>query len=81
MRLCLLTMIMHTLLSLTATTNSTPLYTTMVTGDDNNNYQIVLIDFGKATECEKGRMLYLTNEERLEYQRRFPHIAPEVREC
>ena len=39
-----------------------------------------MIDFGKATKCEKGSMLYLTNEERLEYQRRFPQIAPKVRE-
>ena len=44
------------------------------------NYQIVLIDYGKATSCEKGRMLYLTNQERLDYQKKLPQIPPEVRE-
>ena len=41
-------------------------------------YQIMLIDFGKATKCESGKMLHLTAVERIEYQKKFPQIAPEV---
>jgi len=41
-------------------------------------YQIMLIDFGKATKCESGKMLHLTAVERIEYRKKFPQIAPEV---
>lgn len=44
------------------------------------NYQIVLIDFGKATKCEKEKMLHSSCHGRLEYQKNYPYIAPEVRE-
>ena len=42
------------------------------------NYQIVLIDFGKATKSKCGKMLHLPVQDRLEYQKKFPQIAPEV---
>ena len=38
----------------------------------------ILIDFGKATTVDGGRKYTLTESEKLEYTRRFPHIAPEV---
>ena len=39
---------------------------------------IVLIDFGKATMIDSGRKYALTECEKSEYTRRFPHLAPEV---
>ena len=41
-------------------------------------YQIVLVDFGKATKLTQGRMYHLNRHEKDEYQRKFPQLAPEV---
>ena len=41
-------------------------------------YQILLIDFGKATGCKCGKMLHLTSQDRLQYHKKFPQVAPEV---
>ena len=41
-------------------------------------YQILVIDFGKATKAKLGNFLYLSAREQVEYQRKFPQIAPEV---
>jgi len=41
-------------------------------------YQILVIDFGKATKATQGNFLYLNSQEKKEYQRKFPQIAPEV---
>ena len=40
--------------------------------------QIVVIDFGKATQKDSGRIYRLTHFELQKYRTRFPHIAPEV---
>lgn len=40
--------------------------------------QIVVIDFGKATDKEKGRMYHLSYYDMQKYHCRFPHMAPEV---
>ena len=42
------------------------------------NYQIVLVDFGKATKLTQGRIYHLSGHEKDEYRRKFPHLAPEV---
>ena len=42
------------------------------------NYQIVLVDFGKATKLTQGRMYHLSGHEKNEYRRKFPQLAPEV---
>lgn len=42
------------------------------------NYQIVIVDFGKATKLKDGRMFRLSIEEKLDYQKKFSHVAPEV---
>ena len=41
-------------------------------------YQILVIDFGKATNTIQSKFLYLSQQEKLEYQRKYPQIAPEV---
>ena len=41
-------------------------------------YHAVLIDFGKATEKESGQVYELSDQEKVEYHMKFPHIAPEV---
>ena len=41
-------------------------------------YQIVLIDFGKATTIRQKCCLQLTQDERAVYKRKYPHIAAEV---
>ena len=48
--------------------------TTSTTG----NYQIVLVDFGKATKLTQGRMYHLNWQEKHEYQQKFPQLPPEV---
>ncbi len=40
--------------------------------------QIVLIDFGKATTVNDGRKYSLSDTEKAEYTRRYPHLALEV---
>ena len=47
---------------------------TNVTG----HYQILLTDFGKATKSTQGKTLYLNQQEKSEYLRKFPQIPPEV---
>ena len=42
------------------------------------NYQVLLVDFGKATNTSQGKLYQLTDYEKDEYRRLFPHIAPEV---
>ena len=42
------------------------------------NYQILLVDFGKATKLKYGKMFYLSTQDKLDYRKKFPHIAPEV---
>lgn len=42
------------------------------------NFQIVLIDFGKATTIKEQRRLNLTEDEKATYKVRYHHIAPEV---
>jgi serine/threonine protein kinase len=41
-------------------------------------YQIVLIDFGKATEKNNGKKYNLSFSEQLHYHLHYRHIAPEV---
>ena len=41
-------------------------------------YQIVLIDFGKATKVRESKRYHLTSVEKSEYIRKYPHIPPEV---
>lgn len=43
-----------------------------------NFIQIVLIDFGKATPIENDRKCRLSDSEKAEYAKKYPHIAPEV---
>ena len=45
---------------------------------DQFHYQVVLIDFGKATSIEESKRYHLTGIEKIEYVRNFPHISPEV---
>lgn len=42
------------------------------------NFQIIVIDFGKATGVDNGKQYNLTDPEKSEYTRKFPHMAPEV---
>ena len=42
------------------------------------NFHIVVVDFGKAPEKDKGRRYELTFQEIEQYRVRFPHLAPEV---
>ena len=39
---------------------------------------IVLVDFGKATRFSQARMYRLTEAEKQEYTRKYPHLAPEL---
>lgn len=43
-----------------------------------SNVQIVLIDFGKATNTDKGKTYKLNEIEKSQYTAKFPHMAPEV---
>lgn len=42
-----------------------------------NNYQILLVDFGKARKVDQGKFLHLNAIEQDKYRMKFPHIAPE----
>lgn len=42
------------------------------------DYQIILIDFGKATEKNNGKKYSLSLSEKLHYHIHYHHIAPEV---
>ena len=42
------------------------------------NFQIVLVDFGKATTKDKGHLYKLSFHEREQYRIRYHHLAPEV---
>ena len=59
-------------------TTSNILLTDSKTDDMTTSVHIVLIDFGKATTILGGRKYSLTECEKSEYIRRFPHLAPEV---
>ena len=41
-------------------------------------YQLILIDFGKASAITKAKSYHLTDSEKAEYVRKYPHIAPEL---
>ncbi len=41
-------------------------------------FQLVLIDFGKATEGLEGKSYHLTACEREQYRCKYSHLAPEV---
>ena len=41
-------------------------------------FHIVLIDFGKACELQAGRLYKFCEDEKREYLKKYPHIAPEV---
>ncbi len=43
-----------------------------------DSYQVVLIDFGKATRMSESKRYHLSDLEKREYARRHPHISPEV---
>ena len=43
-----------------------------------NYIQIILIDFGKATGTNTNRKYHLSDIEKAEYTRKYPHLAPEV---
>ena len=43
----------------------------------NPEYQLVLVDFGKATLIAEPKVYRLTECEKVEYTRKYPHIAPE----
>ena len=45
---------------------------------DDSSIQVVLIDFGKATNVNEGRKLELCKIQKEEYMQKCPHIAPEV---
>ena len=59
-------------------TTSNILLTDSKTSDMTTSVHIVVIDFGKATTILSGRKYSLTECEKSEYIRRFPHLAPEV---
>lgn len=44
----------------------------------NSGYQVILTDFGKSTTISQGRLYHLSESEKKQYLRRYPHIAPEV---
>lgn len=41
-------------------------------------FQVVLVDFGKATKVVNAKRYKLTAFEKKEYLQKYPHIAPEV---
>ena len=41
-------------------------------------FHIVLIDFGKACSLQAGRLYSLCEDEKKEYLKKYPHVAPEV---
>ena len=45
---------------------------------ENLEHQLILIDFGKATSIAMAKVYRLTDSEKDEYARKYPHIAPEV---
>ena len=42
------------------------------------SFQIVIIDFGKATKISEGKKFELSNKQKEEYMQKCPHFAPEV---
>ncbi len=46
--------------------------------EDSCQYQIILIDFGKATKVTESKRYHLSAFEKGEYIRKYPHIPPEV---
>ena len=45
-----------------------------------HNYSAVLIDFGKATSADNGKINpEFTKEEKEKYERKYPYLAPELK--
>ena len=44
----------------------------------NLNVQVVVVDFGKATEKDRGRLYTLNFHEKQQYRFRYRHLAPEL---
>ena len=44
------------------------------------SYQVMLIDFGKAIKISESKQYHLSDIEKLEHMRKYPHISPEVLE-
>lgn len=59
-------------------TTSNILLTDSLTEKQDSFIQIIIIDFGKATAVKNNRKYHLSDVEKSEYTRRFPHISPEV---
>ncbi len=45
---------------------------------ENTNFQLVLIDFGKACKIEEAEYRVIPRQKREKYRKRHSHIAPEV---
>ena len=54
------------------------LLTNSVDDTISEEYQIILIDFGKATKLTHSKQCHLSWKERREYTQKFPHLSPEV---
>ena len=50
----------------------------LITKSPEDNNQVVLIDFGKATHISEAKRYHLSETERSEYTYKYPHMAPEV---
>jgi len=59
-------------------TYSNILLTSPVDDTTSEEYQIILIDFGKATKLSQGKQYHLSWREKWEYIQKFPQLAPEV---
>ena len=46
--------------------------------ESTSSIQIVIVDFGKATERDSGRKHNLSETQKEDYKQRYPHMAPEV---
>ena len=46
--------------------------------DQDNQLQIILTDFGKATTISSGRSYHFSEQEKVKYLTKYPHVAPEV---
>ena len=59
-------------------TKSNVVITTASSSEARCNHQIVVIDFGKATKIDEGKMYTLSELEKSEYKLKYSHIAPEI---
>ena len=46
--------------------------------ESTSSIQILIVDFGKATERDSGRKHKLSETQKEDYKQRYPHMAPEV---